>query len=99
MTVPPIAVSGAAGPAPAPAPGLANAGRLGDADPQIAEAARGFEGIFMSMMVGELMEGTSIGRANPMYAGLATEKLGDALAEAGGIGLAAVLERQLGGAR
>lgn len=67
-------------------------------DPQIAEAARGFEGIFMSMLIDEMMAGTSIGTANPMYAGLVTEKLGDALADAGGIGLAAVLERQLGGA-
>ncbi|MEQ8835153.1 MAG: hypothetical protein RIB67_12015 [Miltoncostaeaceae bacterium] len=92
MTVPPIAGVGTpAAPASADPPGTPAV------DPQIAEAARGFEGIFMSMMVGEMMEGTSLGQANPMYAGLATEKLGDALAEAGGIGLAAVLERQLGG--
>lgn len=102
MTVAPL--TGAA-PAPAPAsertpiagPPAAAAVAPPAVDPQIAEAARGFEGILMSLLVGEMMEGTALGRANPMYAGLATERLGDALAEAGGIGLAAVLERQLGG--
>jgi flagellar protein FlgJ len=91
MTVPAVTTAAPAAGAP-----LAPAGAP-PVDPKIAEAARGFEGIFMTMLVGEMMEGTSLGQANPMYAGLATEKLGDALAEAGGIGLAAVLERQLGG--
>jgi Rod binding domain-containing protein len=94
MTVP-IATTAAVGPAGGVA---ATAATTPPVDPQIAEAARGFEGIFMSMLIDEMMAGTSIGTANPMYAGLVTEKLGDALAEAGGIGLAAVLERQLGGA-
>ena len=96
MTVP-VASAPAVG---AAAAGAADAARAAapEVDPQIAEAARGFEGIFMSMLIGEMMAGTSIGSANPMYAGLVTEKLGDALADAGGIGLAAVLERQLGGA-
>lgn len=71
---------------------------LAGVDPQIAEAARGFEGIFMSMLIEQMLAGTEVASANPMYAGLLTEKLGDSLAEAGGIGLAAVLERQLGGA-
>lgn len=91
MTVPAVTTAAPAASAPL-APAAAP-----PVDPKIAEAARGFEGIFMTMLVGEMMEGTSLGQANPMYAGLATEKLGDALAEAGGIGLAAVLERQLGG--
>ena len=68
------------------------------ADPAIREAAEGFEGIFMSMLVNEMMKGTSIATANPVYAGLMTEKLGDQLARAGGIGLADILEKQLGGA-
>lgn len=86
MTAPIAAVGAQATTAPATMP----------ADASIAEAARGFEGIFMSFLVEEMMKGTSLTDANPLYAGLMTEKLGDALAEAGGIGLAAVLERQLG---
>lgn len=90
----------AATPAPA-APVSQAAGRATEAraavDPKIAEAARGFEGIFMSFLVGEMMRST-LGSTNPMHAGLITEKLGDALAEAGGIGLAAVLEQRLSGA-
>jgi peptidoglycan hydrolase FlgJ len=90
MTLP-IASTTAAG------PGVGAAAGAAPVDPQIAEAARGFEGIFMSMLIDEMMAGTSLGATNPMYVGLVTEKLGDALADAGGIGLAAVLERQLGG--
>ena len=67
------------------------------ADPSIREAAEGFEGIFMSMLVEEMMKGTQVSEGNPLYAGLATQKLGDELAHAGGIGLAGILERQLGG--
>lgn len=67
-------------------------------DPQIREAAEGLEGIFMSMLVEQMMKGTQAADANPLYAGLATQKLGDELARQGGIGLADVLVRQLGGA-
>ena len=49
----------------------------------------------MSFLVEEMMKGTSLSSANPLYAGLMTEKLGDSLAEAGGIGLAAMLEQRL----
>ena len=66
-------------------------------DPAIREAAEGFEGIFMSMLVDEMMKGTQVSEANPVYSGLMTQKLGDQLARSGGIGLADVLERQLGG--
>jgi len=66
-------------------------------DPAIREAAEGFEGIFMSMLVEEMMKGTQVSQANPVYSGLMTQKLGDQLARSGGIGLADVLERQLGG--
>jgi Rod binding domain-containing protein len=68
-------------------------------DPEIRTAARGLEGVFLSLLVGEMLKGTEVGDGNPLYAGIATEKLGERLAEDGGIGLAALLERQLGGAR
>ena len=68
-------------------------------DPEIRRVARGLEGVFMSLLVGEMLKGTDVGDGNPLYAGLATEKLGERLAEDGGIGLAALLERQLGGVR
>lgn len=101
MTVAPVAFTAPA-PAPAPAapaaPGARTAAGGTAVDPQIAEAARGFEGILMSLLLEEMVKGTSIASGNPMHAGLITEKLGDSLAESGGIGLAAVLERQLGGA-
>lgn len=67
-------------------------------DNSIREAAEGFEGIFMSMLVEEMMKGTQVAEANPVYSGLMIQKLGDQLARSGGIGLADVLERQLGGA-
>ena len=67
------------------------------ADPKIREAAVGFEGIFMSILVEEMMKSTEVAEANPLYSGLMTEKLGDQLAGSGGIGLADLLERQLGG--
>ncbi len=66
------------------------------ADPAIREAAEGFEGIFMTMLVDEMLKGTKVAEGNPVYAGLMTQKFGDQLARSGGIGLADVLERQLG---
>ncbi len=63
----------------------------------IRQAAEGFEGVFMSMLVEEMMKSTDVAKANPLYSGLMTEKLGDQLAASGGIGLADMLERQLGG--
>jgi len=68
-------------------------------DPKIREAAERFEGVFMSMLVGEMLKGTETEGGNAIYTGLMTEKLGDELARSGGIGLADVLERQLGGVR
>ncbi|MGE0028939.1 MAG: rod-binding protein [Thermoleophilia bacterium] len=67
-------------------------------DPKVKEAAEQFEGVFMSMLVGEMMKGTETEGGNAIYTGLMTEKLGDELARSGGIGLADVLEKQLGGA-
>ena len=68
-------------------------------DPKVREAAQEFEGVFMSMLVGEMLKGTETEAANPIYTGLMTEKLGDELARSGGIGLADMLEKQLGGVR
>ena len=65
-------------------------------DPAIREAAEGFEGIFMTMLVEEMLKGTQVAEGNPVYAGLMTQQFGDQLARSGGIGLADVLERQLG---
>ncbi len=87
----------------APIPGLAPAAApaapasASAPDPKIREAAESFEGVFMSILVEEMMKSTEVTQANPLYSGLMTEKLGDQLARAGGIGLADVLERQLGG--
>ena len=68
-------------------------------DPKLREAAEQFEGVFMSMLTAEMFKGTETEGGNAIYTGLMTEKLGDELARSGGIGLADVLEKQLGGAR
>lgn len=82
-------------PIPGPAPAVPAAAPA--SDPKVREAAESFEGVFMSILVEEMMKGTEVAKSNPLYSGLMTEKLGDQLARAGGIGLADVLERQLGG--
>lgn len=87
MSTPIVPVSGATATTPASASGTST----------IREAAEGFEGVFMSMLVSEMMKGTDVAEGNPVYSGLMTEKLGDQLAASGGIGLADVLERQMGG--
>lgn len=86
-------IQGLNAPAGAAAPAAATA-----ADPKIREAAEQFEGVFMSMLVGEMLKGTEAEGGNAIYTGLMNEKLGDELARSGGIGLADVLETQLGGA-
>lgn len=83
-----------AGPPAAAAPPAAPAA---PAVPAVRRAAEGFEGLFMSMLVEEMMKSTEVAQGNPLYTGLMTEKLGDQLARSGGIGLADTLERQLGG--
>jgi Rod binding domain-containing protein len=88
-------------PAAQPA-GTAGAGAAGGtgaagtgANAEIEKAAK--EGIFMSMLVNEMFKGTDLAGGQSGYGGLITEKFGDALAESGGMGLAAILTRQLGG--
>jgi Rod binding domain-containing protein len=83
--------------APPGASASATAAGAAPTDPKIREAAEGFEGIFMSILVEEMMKSTEVAEANPLYSGLMTEKLGDRLAASGGLGLADLLERQLGG--
>jgi Rod binding domain-containing protein len=91
VPVPPPNAAIAASAAPAvPAPAASAS------DPAIREAAEGFEGIFMTLLVEEMLKGTQVAEGNPVYAGLMTQKFGDQLARSGGIGLADVLERQLG---
>lgn len=90
IPIPPAATSAAPAAPAAPAPGASAT------DPAIREAAEGFEGIFMTMLVEEMLKGTKVAEGNPVYAGLMTQKFGDQLARSGGIGLADVIERQLG---
>jgi len=66
-------------------------------DPKIQEAAKGLEGIFMSMLVDEMFKGTDLAGGSSGYGGLITEKFGDALSDAGGMGLQGIIARQLGG--
>ena len=89
MTIPPTSAV-----APAASTGAAGAA---SGTSTIRQAAEGFEGVFMSMLVEEMMKGTDVAEGNPVYSGLMTQKLGDQLAQSGGIGLADMLERQLGG--
>ena len=79
--------------------GAAPAAATTPVDPKIREAAERFEGVFMSMLVGEMLKGTETEGSNAIYTGLMTEKLGDELARSGGIGVAGILEKQLGGVR
>ena len=84
---------------PAGTSGTGAAGAAGGgASPEIEQAAKGMEGIFMSMLVDEMFKGTDLAGGQSGYGGLITEKFGDALSESGGMGLAAILTRQMGGA-
>jgi len=88
------------GPLPiSPAPAAHNAAGVATDGEQakVREAAKRLEGVFMSILVQEMFKGSGLDDASPVYQGLVTEKLGDSLAEAGGIGLAAMIERQLAG--
>ena len=81
----------------AAAPPAAAAPAATTSDPKVREAAEAFEGVFMSMLVEEMMKSTEVAKGNPLYTGLMTEKLGDQISRSGGIGLADVIERQMGG--
>jgi peptidoglycan hydrolase FlgJ len=67
-------------------------------DPKIKKAAEGIEGVFMSMLVDEMLKSTGVGAdgaSGDIYGGLISQSLGDQLAQTGGIGLASMLERQM----
>lgn len=81
-------------PIPSPTPATPVAG---SDQAKIEEAARKFEGVFVSKLVEEMMKSTGMNESQPVYAGLATEKLGDQLASTGSFGLAALITGQLGG--
>lgn len=89
MSIAPSAVAAAAGPATPATPALT---------PEVREAARAFEGLLLSKLVEQMMKGSGIADSNPIYAGMINERLGEQLAEGGGIGLAAMLEQRLEGA-
>ena len=74
-------------------------GASGTKDTAIKDAAKQFEGVFMSMLVNEMFKGTDITGSSSPYAGLVTQQLGDAMANAGGIGLASMITRQMEGTR
>lgn len=96
----PVAITERALPAQAPAPAAAPAADGKKAtDPAIVDAAKKMEGVFMSMLVDQMFKGTGLTGDQPVYAGMITEHLGDALADAGGMGLAAMLTRQMEGTR
>ena len=80
-------------------PAAATAAAEAPVDPKIAEAARELEGVFLSMLAEEMLKDTAVSEAGPVQAGLITQKLGEALADAGGFGLAADLERDIGAMR
>jgi len=86
-----------AAPAAAPAPAASGTDGTTPADPKIAEAAKGMEGVFLSMLVDEMFKGTDLAGGQSGYSGLITQHMGDALADSGGFGLAAILTRQMGG--
>ena len=60
------------------------------------EAAVRLEGLFLSQLVDQMLKSAGLDGSQPVYAGLLAEKLGDHLATIGGIGLAALIKRQLG---
>lgn len=86
------------GATPAPAPQAASAAGTATAsaaDPKVAEAAKKFEGLFVSMLVDEMFKGTPLTQGNSIYSGMMTQQFGDALADSGGFGLAAMLTKQM----
>ncbi len=67
-------------------------------DPKVERAAEGIEGVFMSMLVDEMLKSAGAGAegaTGDIYGGLISQSLGDQLARTGGIGLASMLERQM----
>lgn len=65
-------------------------------DPQVAQAAKELEGVFLNLLVKEMFAGTQLEEAGSVYSGLMTEQLAGSLSDAGGLGLADSIERDLG---
>ncbi len=96
ITIPGIGLHPAATPQ-APAASAAAAADGTGVSPEVAEAAEGLEGVFMSLLVNEMFKGTELTGGTQAYGGLITQQFGDALADSGGLGLAAMLTRQMQG--
>lgn len=90
------AASSTSVPAAAPATVVSATGSTSSADAKIAEAATGFESMFMDILVGEMFKGTDLG-GDSAYGSMMTSAFSDSLAGSGGVGLAAMLTRQMGG--
>ncbi|MCB0882550.1 MAG: rod-binding protein [Thermoleophilia bacterium] len=93
----PVSIAGAAVAAPAPVAAAAGQATGSKTDPKIVEAAKDFEGLFVSMLVSEMFKGTPLTQGNSIYSGMMTQQFGDALADSGGFGLAAMLTKQMEG--
>ena len=84
----------AAGPAPISAAELAKRG-------QIHETAQKFEATFLSSMMQEMFEGTEAaapfggGPGETMFRSVLTQAMADQVSRAGGIGVAAAVEREM----
>lgn len=80
---------------------LAAPAAAGRNEAQVARAAKEFEGMFLAQMLKPIFEGLKTdgpfggGQAEQTYRGLLVEEYGKAMAEAGGIGLADHVAREM----
>jgi flagellar protein FlgJ len=64
---------------------------------KLAEASRQFESIMLRQFLGESMKGLlNSGPSSQVYGYLLTDTLADSLSKGGGLGLASVIQAQLG---
>ena len=66
------------------------------ADPKLAEASRNFEAILVRQFLGESMKSLVQGPSGQIYGQLLHDNLAAKITEGGGLGLASVLQAQLG---
>lgn len=67
-------------------------------DTELREAAKEFEALFLSKLIGEMFDSAQVGKDLPSgYRSMMEEKFADYMADAGGFGLQAVLSTQLSG--
>jgi Rod binding domain-containing protein len=68
---------------------------------QIAQSAQNFESQFLSSMLGEMFEGVSTdgpfggGQGEQMFRSFMTDAFGKQMAKAGGVGVAAAVQREM----